>query len=53
LQIQILENDLQTRESELETCLERQELFRANETAIIHNKTVDLEIATCKKQLIH
>jgi len=51
LQIQILENDLQTRESELETCLERQELFRANESAIIHNKTVDSEIATCKETI--
>ncbi len=51
MQIQILENDLQTRESELETCLERQELFRANESAIIHNKTVDSEIATCKETI--
>ena len=51
LQIQILENDLQTKESELETCLERQESFRANESAIIHNKTVDLEIAKCKETI--
>jgi DNA repair exonuclease SbcCD ATPase subunit/DNA repair exonuclease SbcCD nuclease subunit len=48
LQIQILENDLQTRESELETCLERQESFQANKSAIKHNKIIDLDIATCK-----
>ena len=48
LQVQILENDLQTRESELETCLERQESFRANESAIKHNKLIDLEITQCK-----
>jgi len=51
LQIQILENDLQTRESELETCLERQESFRTNESAIKHNKTVDCEIAKCKESI--
>ena len=34
LQLQILESDLQTRESELETAVERQESFRQNETAI-------------------
>lgn len=51
LLIQILENDLQTRESELETCLERQELFQANKTAIKHNKFIDLEIETCKQEI--
>ena len=51
LQIQILENDLQTRESELETCLERQESFQANKSAIKHNKIVDLDIATCKTKI--
>jgi len=51
LQLQILENDLQTREAELETCLERQESFRANESAIKHNKIVDVEIANCKQTI--
>ncbi len=51
LQLQILESDLQTRESELETCLERQELFRANETAIVHNETVDAQIAELKSKI--
>jgi DNA repair exonuclease SbcCD ATPase subunit len=51
LQLQILESDLQTRESELETCLERQELFRVNESAIKHNKQVDMQIATCKTEI--
>lgn len=51
LQLQILESDLQTRESELETCLERQELFRVNESAIKHNKQVDLRITTCKTEI--
>ena len=49
--MELLESELQTRESELETCLERQELFRANESAIKHNKTVDTEIAECKEKI--
>lgn len=52
LQQQILESDLQTRESELETCLERQELFSKNETAIKHNESVDGLIDTCKSEII-
>jgi len=52
LQQQILESDLQTRESELETCLERQELFSKNETSIKHNETVDGLIDTCKLEII-
>jgi DNA repair exonuclease SbcCD ATPase subunit/DNA repair exonuclease SbcCD nuclease subunit len=51
LQLQILESDLQTRESELETCLERQELFRSNESAIKHNKLVDIKITSCKLEI--
>jgi DNA repair exonuclease SbcCD ATPase subunit len=51
LQLQIAENELQTKESELETCLERQESFRANATAIIHNQSVDLQIASCKESI--
>ena len=51
LQLQIIENELQTRESELETSLERQESFRANESAIKHNKLVDLEINTHKQSI--
>jgi DNA repair exonuclease SbcCD ATPase subunit len=51
LQLQILENDLQTREAELETCLERQELFKSNETAISHNTMIDAEILECKDKI--
>ena len=51
LRLQILESDLQTRESELETCLERQELFRANETAITHNQGIDSKILKCKQEI--
>jgi len=49
--LQILENDLQTRESELETCLERQESFRANESAIVHNHEIDSSISECKTEI--
>lgn len=52
LQQQILESDLQTRESELETCLERKELFSKNETAIKQNEIVDGLIDTCKSEII-
>ena len=49
LQLQVLESDLQTKESELETTNERQELFKKNETAIIHNKSIDEKIRNKKK----
>jgi DNA repair exonuclease SbcCD ATPase subunit/DNA repair exonuclease SbcCD nuclease subunit len=51
LQLQILESDLQTRESELETVIERQELFRKNATAINHNVVIDADIQTCKTKI--
>ena len=51
LQTQIIENELQTRESELETCLERQESFRANVTAITHNQSIDGKIDTLKVKI--
>ena len=51
LKLQILESELQTREAELETCLERQDLFLKNETAIKHNKKIDIEIELCKQQI--
>jgi DNA repair exonuclease SbcCD ATPase subunit/predicted MPP superfamily phosphohydrolase len=51
LQTQIIENELQTRESELETCLERQESFRANVTAITHNQAIDEKIDTLKVKI--
>ena len=51
LQLQVLESDMQTKESELETCLERQDLFRKNESAIVHNKSIDKKISV-KKRLI-
>ena len=40
---------MQTKESELETCLERQDLFRKNESAIVHNKSIDKKILSKKK----
>ena len=49
LQLQVLESDMQTKESELETCLERQDLFRKNESAIVHNKSIDKKILSKKK----
>jgi len=49
LQLQVFESDLQTKESELETTNERQELFKKNESAIIHNKTIDEKIKDKKK----
>ena len=48
LQSQIMENELQTRESELETCLERQESFKANASAITHNESIDIQIGKLK-----
>ena len=51
LQLQVLESDMQTKESELETCLERQELFKRNESAITFNDSVNEKIKT-KKELI-
>ena len=51
LQLQVLESDLQTKESELENNLEKQELFKKNESAIIHNKVIDTKIQS-KKNLI-
>ena len=49
LQLQVFESDMQTKESELETCLERQDLFQKNESAIIHNKLIDEKISNKKK----
>jgi DNA repair protein SbcC/Rad50 len=51
LQLQLLESELQTRESELETVLERQESFTKNETAIKHNRRVDVKIGSCKDDI--
>ena len=51
LQIQIIEGELQTRESELETCLERQESFKANATAITHNELIDEKINKLKTSI--
>ena len=48
LRQQILESDLQTKESELETTIDRQELFRRNQTAIAHNKQIDKKITEHK-----
>jgi DNA repair exonuclease SbcCD ATPase subunit len=51
LQLQIIENDLQTRESELETCHERQEQFHKNKTAIEFNAVVEQQIQQLKTQI--
>jgi DNA repair exonuclease SbcCD ATPase subunit len=51
LQLQILESDLQTRESELEIVIERQDSFKKNETAIKHNIQINEQIATCKQNI--
>ena len=51
LQLELLESDLQTRESELEMCLERQESFRSNESAIIHNSDIDSKIVALKSKI--
>ena len=48
LQLQIIENDLQSNEVELETTLERESLFKLNESAIIHNSEIDIKIAELK-----
>ena len=49
LRQQVSESDLQTKESELETTIDRQELFRKNQSAILHNKQIDKKITAHKK----
>ena len=49
LRQQVSESDLQTKESELETTIDRQELFRKNQSAILHNKQIDTKITEHKK----
>jgi len=51
LKLELMESDLQTKESELEICLERQELFRANESAIVTNAEIDSKITELKTQI--
>jgi DNA repair exonuclease SbcCD ATPase subunit len=51
LQLQIIENDLQTKESELETCNERQEQFHKNKTAIETNARIDEQIQSIKSEI--
>jgi len=51
LQLQIHENDLQTKETELENNIERQDLFKRNESAIIWNVDVDKLISECKGKI--
>jgi DNA repair exonuclease SbcCD ATPase subunit len=50
--LQIIESDLQTKESELETNQERQEHFFKNKTAIEQNSVIDLKIQEIKQQLV-
>jgi DNA repair exonuclease SbcCD ATPase subunit len=52
LQLQILESDIQTKESELETNAERQELFKKNESAIIFNESINKKIDSKKKLIL-
>ena len=51
LRLQILENELQTKESELETCLERQEQYTINQTAIETNQQIEDTISIIKDGL--
>jgi DNA repair exonuclease SbcCD ATPase subunit len=53
LRLEILENELQTKESELETCFERQEQYNANITAIETNRKIEDSIALIKNELDH
>jgi DNA repair exonuclease SbcCD ATPase subunit len=53
LRLEILENELQTKESELETCLERQEQYNSNVTAIETNKKIEKQIDFIKDSLEH
>jgi DNA repair exonuclease SbcCD ATPase subunit len=53
LRLEILENELQTKESELETCLERQEQYNSNVTAIETNKKIEKRIDFIKDSLEH
>ena len=52
LKLQILESDMQTKESELETNIDRQELFKKNKSAIIHNESITKEISINKNSIL-
>ena len=51
LTIQITENELQSKESELELNLEKQDLFKQNEVAIKHNIEIDIKIKEHKTSI--
>lgn len=51
LTIQITENELQSKESELELNLEKQDLFKQNEVAIKHNTEIDIKIKEHKTSI--
>lgn len=51
LQLQIYETDISTKESELETNAERQELYQKNKETILHNDRVDREILNMKQDV--
>ncbi len=53
LRLEILENELQTKESELETCLERQEQYTINQSAIETNQKIEERIELIKDALEH
>jgi hypothetical protein len=51
LTIQITENELQSKESELELNLEKQDLFKQNAVAIKHNTEIDIKIKEHKTSI--
>jgi DNA repair exonuclease SbcCD ATPase subunit len=53
LQLQIYETDILTKESELETNAERQDLYQKNKETIVHNSNIDLEISKLKQLVEH
>jgi len=53
LKLQIIENETQTKESELEACLDRQEQYTINQSAIETNEKIEEQINLIKKSLEH
>jgi DNA repair exonuclease SbcCD ATPase subunit len=51
LQLRVIENELQAKESELETVYIQHEQFTANESAIEHNALIDTQISQYKQQI--
>jgi len=51
LKLQIIENEMQTKESELEACLDRQEQYTINQSAIETNEKIEEQIKLIKNSL--